>query len=95
MHATVVVHPSAPDVKVRGIVALGAKVVCADPLDYDSGVERVLLKTGASFIHSHDDRTVIAGEGTIGLGVAAQMPEVETVFVPVCGGGVLAALLSR
>ena len=44
-------------------------------------------ETGATFIHPFDDPAVIAGQGTIGLELAEQLPDVETVVVPVGGGG--------
>jgi threonine dehydratase len=44
-------------------------------------------ETGATFIHAFEDPQVIAGQGTLGLELAEQLPEVETVVVPVGGGG--------
>ena len=43
--------------------------------------------TGATFIHPYEDALVIAGQGTIGLELAEQVPDVETVLIPVGGGG--------
>ncbi len=48
--------------------------------------------TGAAFIHPYDDELVIAGQGTIGLELAEQLPQVETVLVPVGGGGLAAGV---
>jgi threonine dehydratase len=44
-------------------------------------------KSGATFVHPYEDRTVIAGQGTIGLEIAEQVPDVGTVVIPVGGGG--------
>jgi len=44
-------------------------------------------ETGATFIHPYEDQLVIAGQGTIGLELAKQAPDVETVLIPVGGGG--------
>ena len=44
-------------------------------------------KTGATFIHPYEDELVIAGQGTIGLELAEQVPQAETVVIPVGGGG--------
>jgi threonine dehydratase len=44
-------------------------------------------ETGATFIHPYEDQLVIAGQGTIGLELIEQAPEVETVLIPVGGGG--------
>jgi threonine dehydratase len=49
-------------------------------------------ETGATFVHPFEDHDVIAGQGTIGLELAEQLPEVETVVVPVGGGGLAAGI---
>jgi threonine dehydratase len=49
-------------------------------------------ETGATFIHPYEDETVIAGQGTIGLELAEQIPQAETVLVPVGGGGLSAGI---
>jgi threonine dehydratase len=49
-------------------------------------------ETGATFIHPYEDETVIAGQGTIGLELAEQVPQAETVLVPVGGGGLCAGM---
>jgi threonine dehydratase len=49
-------------------------------------------ETGATFIHPYEDETVIAGQGTIGLELAEQVPHAETVLVPVGGGGLSAGI---
>ena len=54
-------------------------------------LERV-EQTGATFIHSFEDEHVIAGQGTIGLELAEQAPDVETILVPVGGGGLAAGI---
>ena len=49
-------------------------------------------ETGATFVHPYEDETVVGGQGTIGLELADQVPEVETVLVPVGGGGLAAGI---
>jgi threonine dehydratase len=49
-------------------------------------------RTGATLVHAFEDRRVIAGQGTIGLELAEQAPEAETVLVPVGGGGLAAGI---
>jgi threonine dehydratase len=44
-------------------------------------------ETGGTFIHPYEDQLVIAGQGTIGLELAEQVPDVETVLIPIGGGG--------
>jgi len=49
-------------------------------------------ETGAIFVHPYEDETVIAGQGTIGLELAEQVPQAETVLVPVGGGGLASGI---
>src|SRR5262249_61184763 len=50
--------------------------------------ERHVEEQGGTFIHPYEDQLVIAGQGTIGLELAEQVPELETVLIPIGGGGV-------
>jgi threonine dehydratase len=47
---------------------------------------------GATFIHAFDDDAVITGQGTVGLEIIDQLPDVEAIFCPVGGGGLIAGL---
>src|SRR6266568_2092718 len=49
-------------------------------------------ETGATFVHPYEDEAVIAGQGTIGLELAEQVPQAETVLIPVGGGGLAAGI---
>jgi threonine dehydratase len=49
-------------------------------------------ETGATFVHPFEDPVVIAGQGTIGLELVEQLPEVETVIIPVGGGGLASGI---
>ncbi|NIQ88563.1 MAG: pyridoxal-phosphate dependent enzyme, partial [Deltaproteobacteria bacterium] len=49
---------------------------------------------GRSFIHPYDDEDIMAGQGTIGLEIVSQLPEVETILIPVGGGGLIAGIAS-
>ncbi len=49
-------------------------------------------ETGATFVHPYEDLDVIAGQGTIGLELAEQLPDAETVVVPIGGGGLAAGI---
>ena len=49
-------------------------------------------ETGATFVHPYEDETVIAGQGTIGLELAEQVPDLGTVLIPVGGGGLSAGI---
>src|SRR5439155_27239485 len=48
--------------------------------------------TGATFVHPYEDEKVIAGQGTIGLEIVDQVPDVETVVIPVGGGGLASGI---
>ena len=57
---------------------------------FDDALSEALQRveqTGATFIHAFEDEHVIAGQGTIGLELAEQVPDVETVLIPIGGGG--------
>ena len=62
---------------------------------YDDAVEAARAferETGATFVHAYEDPRTAAGQGTVGLEILDQCPEVGTVLVPVGGGGLLAGL---
>lgn len=84
----------APISKVEATKALGAEVRLV-PGAYDDAYEeacRLVEETGATFIHPFNDDEVIAGQGTIGLEILDQLPDVEAVIVPIGGGGLIAGV---
>lgn len=84
----------APISKVEATKRYGADV-CLVPGVYDDAYRRALeLKEehGYTFIHPFDDEQVIAGQGTIGLEILNQLPDVETVIVPIGGGGIISGI---
>ncbi|MFD3687756.1 threonine/serine dehydratase [Nocardiopsis sp. NPDC058631] len=84
---TVVVPEGAPEVKVERIRALGARVVMATP-ERRAAVARELAESERlALVPPFDDPHVIAGQGTVGLEILEQSPEVATIVVPVGGGG--------
>ncbi|MEU2612224.1 threonine/serine dehydratase [Micromonospora sp. NPDC007271] len=84
---TVVVPEGAPQVKVDRIRALGAEVVLVAPARRLAEAERIAADSGAALVPPFDDRRIIAGQGTIGLEIVADLPDVDVVLVPVGGGG--------
>ena len=61
---------------------------------YDDAYNKALQlkdEKGYTFIHPFDDEDVIAGQGTIGLELLEQLPEVEAVIIPIGGGGLISA----
>ena len=93
--SSVIVMPrTTPDIKVRAVKRLGAKVVLSGD-SYSEAAEHcaVLTRTsGRVFIHPFDDPLVIAGQGTIGREILEQLPDVSHIFVPVGGGGLIAGI---
>jgi threonine dehydratase len=92
VRATVVMPHQSPSVKQQATQAYGAAVVLVDIADRASAVDRIRGETGAVFVPSFEDRAVIAGQGTIGLEIVADLPEVATVVVPVSGGGLISGV---
>ena len=84
----------APIGKVEATRRLGADV-CLVPGVYDDAYQRALKlrdEHGYTFIHPFDDPNVIAGQGTIGLEILNQLPDVEAIVVPVGGGGLISGV---
>ena len=84
---TVVIPEAAPLVKVDRVRALGAEVVLVPPAQRLERAERIAAERGATLVPPFDHRHVIAGQGTIGLEIVEDLPDVEVVLVPVGGGG--------
>jgi threonine dehydratase len=87
--ATVVMPAAAPLPKVAATRSYGADVVLHGAAVEDAlAMARELAEeTGSIFIHPFDHADVIAGQGTVGLEIAEQCPQVRTIAVPVGGGG--------
>ena len=84
----------APIMKVENTKSLGAEV-CLVPGTYDDAHDKAVelqAETGMTFIHPYDDEQVIAGQGTIGLEILDQLPDVDAVIVPVGGGGLISGV---
>ncbi len=89
--AYVVMPRTAPRVKRAAVAGYGARITdCAPTLAArESTLAGIVAETGAHEIHPYDDRLVIAGQGTVGLEILDQVPDVDAVLVPVGGGGLL------
>jgi threonine dehydratase len=85
---TVVVPPTAPPAKIEAMERLGARIIPASADDWwKAFVERRAEGVEGVFIHAFDDAAVMAGNGTIGLEIAEDLPEATAVVVPWGGGG--------
>ena len=89
--ATVVVPRGASRVKLAAMEAYGARIVTCEPTQAsrDEVTARVLEETGAILVHPFNDPRVIAGQGTAALELLRDSPAIDTVVVPVSGGGLL------
>ena len=94
MHAVICMPDYAPVMKIEGTRAFGAEVVLV-PGNYDDSAkeaQRLADEKGYTFAHPFNDPFVIAGQGTIGLEILSQMPDVEQVVVPIGGGGLISGV---
>ncbi len=81
--ALIVIPDTAPDIKVNAIKALGAEVVRSSPVERFTVAERIAKERGALIVHPFNDADVMAGQGTLGLEIARDMPDLDKVIVPV------------
>jgi threonine dehydratase len=92
--ATVFMPQDAPMAKVEPTKNYGAKAELVGAAFEESlaAALKYAEETSATFVHPYEDETVIAGQGTIGLELAEQVPQAETVVIPVGGGGLAAGI---
>ncbi len=84
----------APISKVEATKAYGGEVVLV-PGVYDDAAKKavdLMEEKGYTFVHPFNDERVIAGQGTIGLEIVQQLPDVEVVYVPIGGGGLISGV---
>lgn len=91
---TVVMAAGASEWKAAATRALGARVVGVPGgvAERDCYAREYAAATGATLVPSSDHELVVAGQGTVGLEVFEDAPDVDVVFVPTCGGGLLAGV---
>lgn len=93
--ATIVMPEITPEIKIAQtklygdpeIILYGENLADSNRRAYEIQKER-----GSVFIHAYDDDDVIAGQGTLGLEIIEQIPEVDTIVVPVGGGGLISGI---
>jgi threonine dehydratase, medium form len=92
--ATIVLPEFAPLTKIMATKAQGAEVIMKGAsFDEAVGYSRQLEQArGLTYVHAFDDDLVIAGQGTIGLEIAADLPDVSTIVVPIGGGGIISGI---
>ncbi|MBL8881522.1 MAG: threonine ammonia-lyase [Hyphomicrobium sp.] len=92
--ATIVMPATTPTVKIENTKALGASVILhGDSFEEASRFARTHGKDhNLTFIHPFDDTVVIAGQGTIALEMLARVPDLDTLVVPIGGGGLISGI---
>lgn len=92
--ATIVMPENTPFVKVEGTKRLGAEVVLDGKtlVEAQARAERLAEEKGYVFVHPFNDEEIIAGQGTIALEMLEDFPDLETLVVPIGGGGLIAGM---
>lgn len=91
---TVILTDTAPEIKIHGIRGLGAEAILC-PLEERAALCKKLSEENHyTVIPPYDDCDIIAGQGTAGLEIMQQLPDVDAVVVPVSGGGLISGISS-
>ncbi|MGG0187822.1 bifunctional threonine ammonia-lyase/L-serine ammonia-lyase TdcB [Bacillus rhizoplanae] len=90
----IVMPTSAPKAKVEATKGYGSEVILYGDTfdDAKAKCEEIIKETGETYLHPYDDVEVMAGQGTIGLDILDDMWDVDTVLVPIGGGGIIAGI---
>jgi threonine dehydratase len=91
--ATIVVPETAVKEKINSIIEYGGEVVKVKALsEREPTANRIVKETGAAMVHPFNDPLMIAGNGTCGLEIVEQCPDVDSVVVPIGGGGLISGI---
>ena len=92
--AVIVMPNNAPAIKRQATAALGAEIVLVGPgsTERQLKAEELAAQHGYVIVPPYNDEKIIAGQGTIGLEILEDLPEVEAVFSPVGGGGLISGI---
>ena len=93
-HATIVMPDNSPKLKLENTRALGAEVVIVGPSSDErkARAEELAHQKGYALVPPYDDEAIIAGQGTMGLEIIADLPDPTTVLVCVGGGGMISGI---
>jgi threonine dehydratase len=93
IHSTIVMPEGVSLAKQMATQAYGGEIVLfGQNTDQALDYAKKLAKGGKSLIHPFDDEQVISGQGTIGLEILKEVPEVDTIIVPIGGGGLISGI---
>ena len=92
--AVIVMPSNSPAIKREATAALGAEIVLVGPGSEErkAKAEELAAQHGYAIVPPYNDEKIIAGQGTIGLEILEDLPTVETVLVPVGGGGMISGI---
>ena len=93
--AYIVMPSSAPKVKIDAVKGYGGEVIICPPTlkDRETNAERILTENGATFIHPSNDLDVIKGQGTAAFELLEKYSNLDAIFTPVGGGGLVAGTI--
>ena len=92
--AIIVMPGNAPKNKLEATAALGAEIITVGPGSEERRLraEELAAEHGYAIVPPYNDEKIIAGQGTVGLEILEDLPNVETVLVPVGGGGLISGI---
>ncbi len=92
--ATIVMPEGSPTVKVKNTRRFGARVVLSGETIDDAAVyaNKLAEDEGLTFVHPYNDEKVMTGQGTVGLEILEDVPDLDAVIVPIGGGGLIAGI---
>jgi len=96
LRAVIVMPETAPAVKVEGVKKWGGEVIFAGRTSEDRRItaEEIAARDGLAIVPPFDHADIVAGQATVALEIVEQLPEVETVVVPVGGGGLISGIVA-
>ena len=94
IHSLIVMPATTPVIKIQAVRALGSEIILYGDSYQEAAVhaQNKSLEMDKVFIHPFDDPLVIAGQGTIGFDILQQLSDVDAVYIPVGGGGLLSGI---
>jgi threonine dehydratase len=92
LKATIVMPMGAPEGKISAIRALGAEVIIVTPAERDIRAAELVDERGYISVPPYDDVDIIAGQGTLGLEIIEECPDVDVVLCPIGGGGLISGV---
>ncbi len=94
VRATIVMPENTPFTKVRRTLSFGARIVLAGKnlADAAARAHELAAQEGLTLVHPYDDERIIAGQGTAGLELLRDAPDLDVLIVPIGGGGLIAGV---